>query len=49
MPWTPSDHLSARRVEFDNFKQQADESLQAYLANMSRLFKRAKLVDQRYL
>ena len=47
--YTPADHLSARRTEFEGRKQQPTESPMAYLAIMLRLYTRAKLNDETYL
>ena len=47
--YTPADHLSTKRSEFEGRRQQPTESPMAYLAVMYRLYNRAKYNDQAYL
>ena len=47
--FTPSDHLSAKRGEFEGRRQQITESPMAYLSIMLRLYNRAQFNDQTYL
>ena len=47
--YTPADHLSTKRGEFEGRKQLPTESPMAYLAIMFRLYNRAKYNDQAFL
>ena len=47
--YTPADHLSTKRGEFEGRKQLPTESPMAYLAVMFRLYNRAKYNDQAFL
>ena len=47
--YTPADHLSTKRGEFEGRKQLATESPMAYLAVMYRLYNRAKYNDPAFL
>ena len=47
--YTPADHLSTKRGEFEGRKQLATESPLAYLAVMYRLYNRAKYNDPAFL
>ena len=47
--YMPSDHLSAKRGEFEGRQQQITESPMAYLSIMLRLYNRAQYNDQSYL
>ena len=47
--FTPSDHLSAKRGEFEGRRQQITESPMAYLSIMLRLYNRAQFNDETYL
>ena len=47
--YTPADHISAKRGEFEGRRQQANESPMAYLSIMLRLYNRAQYNEQNYL
>ena len=47
--FTPADHLSAKRGEFEGRRQQITESPMAYLSIMLCLYNRAQFNDQSYL
>ena len=47
--YTPADHLSTKRGDFEGRKQLPTESPMAYLAVMFRLYNRAKYSDQAFL
>ena len=47
--YTPADHLSTKRSEFEGWRQLPTESPMAYLAVMYRLYTRAKYNDQAFL
>ena len=47
--YTPADHLSTKRGEFEQRKQLATESPLTYLSVMHRLYVRAKYTDQAFL
>ena len=47
--YTPADHLSTKRSEFEGRRQLPTESPMAYLAVMYRLYTRAKYNDQAFL
>ena len=47
--YTPADHLSTKRSEFEGRRQLSTESPMAYLAVMYRLYTRARYNDQAFL